>query len=253
MVIFGKRVLVIFVVMAGFAATPVVASTTLPAPLEAALVDAETRNAKNADVVFYFRRKIVRFGELFLEKSYNPDASIEQRWAILYPSFDKDPKGYAKQARRQQRKNVKHGKKDDYNASHDLFLPPMRARLSKGVTLLEETANELVYGFEIADKYYVSGEGKGADIAQYMTGKIAVGKKDGRVHWVHYVAQRPFRPIPIAKIKQFDIYQEFAPAWFGGPMVKVVEKNKVAGIAIIRKIKFDDVVTNFDFRPLSKQ
>ncbi|PHS28195.1 MAG: hypothetical protein COA85_04010 [Robiginitomaculum sp.] len=231
---------------------PVVAAPALPAPLEAALVEAEVRNAKNADAVFYFRRKIVRFGEIFLEKSFNPDASQVQRWAILYPDFEKDPKGYAKQARRQQRKNLKHSK-DDYDANKDLYLPPLRQRLGKGVTLVSENDDELVYGFEIGDSYYVSGEGKGANIAKYMNGKIAVGKKDGMIHWLHYVAQRPFHPIPIAKVKQFDIYQKYAPAWYGGPLVKVEEHNKVAGKAIIRKIRFDDVVTNHDFRPIAKK
>ncbi len=229
---------------------PAMAASALPAPLEAALVEAEVRNAKNADVVFYFRRKIVRFGEIFLEKSFNPGAPQEQRWAILYPDYKKDPKGYAKQARRQQRKNLKHSS-EDYDANKDLYLPPLRQRLSKGVTLVSEDDDELVYGFEIADSYYVSGEGKGADIAKYMTGKIAVGKKDGMIHWLHYVAERPFHPIPIAKVKQFDIYQKYAPAWYGGPLVKVEEHNKVAGTAIIRKIRFDDVVTNHDFRPIS--
>jgi hypothetical protein len=241
----------LFIVAITLYGVPAMAAPALPAPLEAAIVEAEVRNAKNADAVFYFRRKIVRFGEIFLEKSFNPDASQEQRWAILYPDYEKDPKGYAKQARRQQRKNLKHSKKDDYNANKDLYLPPLRQRLSKGVTLVSENDDELVYGFEIADSYYVSGEGKGADIAKYMGGQIAVGKKDGMVHWLHYVAQRPFHPIPIAKVKQFDIFQKYAPAWYGGPLVKVEEHNKVAGLAIIRKIRFDDVVTNRDFRPIA--
>ncbi len=214
----------------------------LPEPLEQALTDAEARAERAKGVRFYFQRKIVRFGKLHLEKSYNPAGPVGQQWAILYPSDKDDHKRYLKQARR-------HAKKKD-GADLHLIMPSMRKRLSKGVSLVREDENEIVYKFDIADRYYVSGEGKGADIAKYMGGEIAVGKKDHMVHWVHYVAWRPFRPIPIAKVKQFDIYEQFAPAWRGGPMVKVLAKNKVAGSAIIRKIKFDDVVTNFDFRPI---
>lgn len=226
-------------------ATSVAAEQTLPAPLESALQDAEARSSKSEGVRFYFQRKIVRFGEVFLIKSYNPAGPEGQQWAIEYPDTENDPAGHRKQVR-------KHARKKD-GADLGLLMPSMRKRLSDGVTLNSENDDELVYSFKISDEYYVSGEGKGANIAKYMSGKIAVGKEDGMVHWVHYVADRPFRPIPIAKVKQFDIYQEFAPAWYGGPMVKVLEKNKVAGTAIIRKIKFDDVVTNYDFRPIPKE
>jgi hypothetical protein len=226
-------------------AMPVAAEQTLPAPLESALQDAEIRSASAENVRFYFQRKIVRFGEVFLIKSYNPAGPEGQQWAIEYPDAENDPAGHRKQVR-------KHARKKD-GADLGLLMPPMRKRLSNGVTLESENDEEIVYSFEIADAYYVSGEGKGADIAKYMDGKIAVSKDDGMIRWVHYVARQAFRPIPIAKVKQFDIYQEFAPAWYGGPMVKVLEKNKVAGTAIIRKIKFDDVVTNYDFRPIPKE
>ncbi len=240
----GRFFLSLVVMIKIFGAMPVMAGSTLPAPLETALADAEVRNAKSEGVRFYFQRKIVRFGEVYLIKSYNPAGPEGQQWAIEFPSKVKDTSAYNKQVR-------KHARKKD-GADLKLIFPSMRKRLSKGVTQLSEDDNEIVYRFEIADEYYVSGEGKGADIATYMTGKIAVGKMDGRVHWVHYVANRPFRPIAIAKIRQFDIYQEFAPAWYDGPMVKVLERNKVAGTAIIRKIKFDDVVTNYDFRPIQE-
>ncbi len=240
-----------FVMMAA-PSGPARAQAALPPALDAALADAEARNARNAGVKFYFRRKIVRFGKLFLEKSYNPSAPKERQWAILYPDYKTDPEGYYKQARRQERKNVKHAKQDDYDANRDVMAPDLRPRLARGVTLEREDDNEIVYSFDLADRYYVSGEGKGADIAQYLKGHIAVGKKDGLLHWVHYVAQRPFHPIVIAKVRQFDIYQQFAPAWYGGPLVKVLEKNKVSGTALVRKIRFDDVVTNFDFRPIAR-
>ncbi len=228
------------------------AQTALPPALDAALADAEARNARNANVKFYFRRKIVRFGKLFLEKSYNPGAPPDRQWVILYPDYQTDPEGYYKQARRQERKNTKHAKKADYDADRDVMAPNLRPRLAKGVTLEREDDNEIVYSFDLADRYYVSGEGKGADIAGYLKGHIAVGKNDGMLHWVHYVATKPFHPIVIAKVRQFDIYQKFAPAWYGGPLVKVLEKNKVSGTAIVRKIRFDDVVTNYDFRPIAR-
>ncbi len=242
MVKYGAFSFIFLIAVLTVIATPVRALPALPAPLEAALVDAEARNTKAGAVRFYFQRTIIRFGEKFLEKSYNPAGPEGQQWGIIFPDADDDSSGYRKQAR-------KHAKKKD-GADGKLLLPPLRERFSNGVSLLREDDAELVYGFEIADEYYVSGEGKGADIAKYMIGEVAIGKEDGMIHWLHYVAQRPFRPIPIAKIKQFDIYQEYAPAWYDGPMVKVLERNKVAGIAIIRKIKFDDVVTNYDFRPV---
>ena len=231
---------------------PARAQTALPPALDAALSDAEARNAKNAGTKFYFRRKIVRFGKLFLEKSYNPSEPADRQWVILYPDYATDPEGYNKQARRQSRKNSKHAKQAKYDADRDIMTPNLRPRLAKGVKLVREDDKELIYSFDLADSYYVSGEGKGADIAAYLKGEIAVGKTDGMLHWVHYVAQKPFHPIVIAKIRQFDIYQQFAPAWYGGPLVKVLEKNKVGGTAIIRKIRFDDVVTNFDFRPIAR-
>ncbi len=239
---YGASLFIFFAAAIALFAVPALASPTLPAPLEAALVDAEARYARAGDVRFYFQRKIIRFGEKFLEKSYNPAGPEGQQWDILFPDAVENHDRYRKQVR-------KHAKKKD-GADRKLLLVSMRERLGKGVIALREDEEELVYGFEIADEYYISGEGKGADIAKYMGGEIAVGKEDGMIHWVHYVAHRKFRPIPIAKIKQFDIYQQFAPAWHDGPMVRVLERNKVAGTAIIRKIKFDDVVTNFDFRPL---
>ncbi|PHS21692.1 MAG: hypothetical protein COA84_15270 [Robiginitomaculum sp.] len=244
MIKYNTLVLVSLTAMMMIRVTPVQAEQTLPAPLEDALQDAEARSASSEDVRFYFQRKIVRFGEVFLIKSYNPAGPEGQQWAIAYPDAEKDPAGHRKQVH-------KHARKKD-GSDLNLLMPPLRARLADGVTLESESDDETVYSFKIADEYYVSGEGKGANIAKYMDGKLAVGKKDGMIHWVHYVARQSFRPIPIAKVKQFDIYQEFSPAWYGGPMVKVLEKNKVSGTAIIRKIKFDDVVTNYDFRPIPK-
>lgn len=219
------------------------AASALPAPLENALLDAEARSKDNAGIRFYFQRTLVRFGEKFLERSYNPAGEVGQQWAILYPTPEIDDREYKKQVR-------KHAKKTD-GTDQRLIMEPLRARLSKGVTLLRETETEIVYGFEIGDEYYVSGEGKGADIAQYLDGQIAVDKKTGMIAWVHYTSPEAFRPIFIAKVRVFDIYQEFAPAWYGGPMVKVLEKNLVGGTALIRKIEFDDVVTNYDFRPIA--
>lgn len=225
--------------------------TALPPLLEQALSKVEAINSQHAHTKFYFRHKLVRFGKLLREKSYNPGEPPDRQWAITYPDYKTDPEGWAKLARKQAKKNAKHAKTQGYDPNRDLMLRDLRPRLARGVKLLHEDENEAVYGFDIADRYYVSGEGKGADIAKYMTGQIGVGKKDHLVHWVHYVAQRPFHPIVIAKIKQFDIYEKYAPAWYGGPIVRVQEKNKVAGTAIIRKIKFDDVVTNYDFRPIA--
>ncbi len=216
----------------------------LPPALDAALSDAEARQENAANVRFYFRRNIERFGEKFLEKSYNPAGIEGQQWAILHPKSEDDAGEYRKQVR-------KHAKKKD-GADLALLMISFRDRLAKGVRLAREDDEEIVYSFEINDEYYVSGEGKGADIAKYMDGEIAVDKNTGMIGWVHYVAREPFRPIAIAKIRQFDIYQQFAPAWHEGPMVKVLEKNKVAGSAIIRKIEFDDVVANFDFRPIAE-
>ncbi len=244
MIRYGKSALAFAVVALAFVSTPVLAAPVLPTALESALADAETRADAFGGARFYFQRKIVRFGKTFLIKSYNPAGPEGQQWAIEIPDENEDPSAYAKQVR-------KHARKKD-GADLKLLMEPLRERLGKGVSLEREDEQEIVYSFEIANEYYVSGEGKGAGIAKYMDGKVAVSKETGMISWVHYVARQPFRPIPIAKIKQFDIYQEFAPAWYGGPMVKVLERNKVAGTAIIRKIKFDDVVTNYDFRPLPK-
>ncbi|PHR63022.1 MAG: hypothetical protein COA47_01640 [Robiginitomaculum sp.] len=242
----------IFILSFGLSiAAPAVAADALPSPeslaisnalperLEAALV---LLDAQRADVPrFAFERQTYKKGAKTEIKQFDPSRAQAERWSVSFPSIDDNPKKHAKLTKKYAGW--------DGNSDKALMIPDLRKRMAGGARFLREAENAEIFEFDIADDYFLEGGGRKAEISKHIKGEIAIDIYSKTIRWIRYYAPEHFRPISIVKLKFYEIIQYVAPAWAGGPLVRVYETSKVQGSAPFTRINVDEIMVNDNIVP----
>ena len=90
---------------------------------------------------------------------------------------------------------------------------------------------------EEADAYAIfRGLMNGEDLPQdVLQGTITLNKTTGHIERIELRALEPFKPAPIAKVKQFYQDQRFSPPLGDGPALLVESESDVSGKALFKK------------------
>lgn len=234
------RVLLVSLAVLGFSFGPSLALDSLPPQVERALGLLETANSQVPR--FSYDRQTYKKGIKTEFKSFAPLRPVATRWQVVFPSTEDD----AKEHRKLQEKYAKW----DGNSDKALLITNLRDRMQGGAKLLRTEDQLDVFGFDISDDYFLEGGGRKSEISQKINGEIAIDTNTNAIRWIRYYAPQGFKPLSIVKINQYEIVQHIAPAWAGGPWVRVYETSKVLGSAPFTRIHVDEVMINENFVPV---
>lgn len=226
--------MVSFLIVAG-----TVAAATLPAPLEAAIQDVETRNATSAELRFTFRVRTVTS-----EKEYRflYDPKEPEVWTLLSPETKETAKLKERMAKREE--------KQEQGSDRELLAGDLRELIGDRVELVKNTATQRVYRFNLSEQAEIGGSGgESFDASKHLTGEMAIGPGD-RLLWLRFFAEKAFKPVFVATIKTFDLKLFYDPIWSDGPYVTVRQAMNVNGSAFFKS--FGEEV-NIDYSDFEKR
>jgi hypothetical protein len=224
-----------FLLLLAFPATSM--ASDLPERLEAALIDLEAR--KQPGLRLSFLRTTYRHGEKSEVKQFDAALPVPQRWRVVFPSAADDRRRHAELSREYA--------KSDGGSDLAVMLGDIRARIGENVSSLRTAEDAEVFGFDFGDDYFLEGGGMTAEISDKLKGEIAIDTNTNTIRWIRYYAPKVFHPIAIVRLNRYEIIQHVAPAWDGGPLVRVYETSKANGSAVIKRINVDEIMINENF------
>jgi hypothetical protein len=213
-------------------------AAALPAPLEAAIQDVETRRAAAADLRFTFKVRTVTKEN---EYRFRYDPRETEAWTLLSPETVETAKlkeGMAKRAEQQEE-----------GADRELLAGDLRELIGDGIELVETTATQRVYRFNLSEEATIGGGKQSFDASKHLTGEMAIGPS-GRLLWLRFFAQKAFKPVFVATIKTFDLKLFYDPIWTDGPYVTVRQAMNVNGSAFFKSFGED---VNIDYSDFEKR
>jgi hypothetical protein len=154
---------------------------------------------------------------------YDPRRPREARWTLL--SVDGRPPTGDEQ-REYRERQTGHGATGDDDGGADIVEPG-------SLELLEETPDAWIYAFKPVE------DGEDGDMMRHVTGRLTIRKSGPYVSSMALSNEKPIRPIPGVKIKEFRTRLEFAPATDGGPIVPRSIDVRVRGGAFLA-VRFDE-------------
>lgn len=234
-----KIIFASFLILVAFTSSSF-ATTELPEPVEKALLALET--AQSSVPRFSFDRQTYKKGIKTEFKVFDPKLPETDRWQVVFPSAEENHSQHTKL----QEKYAKW----DGNSDKALMIPDLRKRMQGGAELIRTEEGLETYSFDIADEYILEGGGRKSDIRQHIKGEITIDPLTSNIRQIRYYAPKKFKPISIVSLSQYEIVQHVAPAWEGGPIVRIYETSKVRGSALIKKIRVDEIMINENFKPI---
>jgi len=208
-----------FLMTAGFAS-----AASLPAPLEAAIKDVETRRAAATELRFTFKVHTVTNENEFRFR-YEPKGA--EAWTLLSPE--------TKDTERIKKQMAKRAERQEEGADRELLAGDLRELIGDRVELVENTTTHRVYRFNLSEAAKIGGGGGSGsfDATKYLTGELAIGPEN-RLLWLRFFAEKAFKPVLVAKIKTFDLKLFYDPIWSEGPYVMVRQAMNVDGSAFFK-------------------
>lgn len=218
--------------------------------LQQAKDDIATRNlALNGDRFAYSLQLVSTGDEEFnVSLRFDPSLKVDQQWQILSPTKQQNPEIYAETLRQ-----IEQSYQNDPTAKddHELLVENFAKDENSTYQFLRKEGDLIVYGFDPSQSMSVSDQ-DGSDagmgkIGKYLNAELTINAAKGRLASIRIFANKPFKPVVVAKIKKMDILIEFAPAWDGGPLVQVKESVVVSGSAMFQKFSQSVTETYSDF------
>ena len=214
-------------------------ATSLPAPLDAAIKDVETRKAAAAELRFTFKVRTVTSEN---EYRFRYDPRETEVWTLLSPE--------TKETAKLKDRMTKRAEKQEEGADRELLAGDLRELIGDRVELVETTATQRVYRFDLSKEAKIGGSGgESFDASKHLTGEMAIGPDD-RILWLRFFAQEAFKPAFVATIKTFDLKLFYDPIWSDGPYVTVRQAMDVKGSAFFKS--FGEAV-NIDYSDFEKR
>ncbi|VAV97587.1 hypothetical protein MNBD_ALPHA06-2246 [hydrothermal vent metagenome] len=184
---------------------------------------------------------------------FDPDVERDQQWTIVSPTETEDPDAYAKVV-----KQIADGIKNNPDGKPDQDLILKKFAFAGGTsteatpTLLREENGIAIFKLDL-ETFANSSDGNAGGIKKMLknlSGEFSVDIASSRLTNIHIFAQKPFKPVAVAKIKKFDMQIYFAPAWQNGPIFQVQQQMNISGSALFQKFtqEMDTVYSNFEKR-----
>ena len=208
------------------------------AALEAAISDAEARLEGHESTRFSFRKTIEQ-PDVRVVLRYDP--SQKPPWSVIGEGADA-----ADAAVRSHNESLAGAEEPP---DRDALITDPRRLLTAGETdFLREEDGAWVYNFDLREGVEMVGGGERADITRYLAGEVFVDKESGRLSGMRFFAPEPFKPAPVAKVKEMNVRIDFAPVDGGeGPLVSVREETKVSGSAMFQSFSEQSTTTYSGF------
>lgn len=200
-------------------------AASLPAPVEAAIADAETRVAAAKELRFTFRMHSVG-AEHDVRLTYDP--SRPEVWTAEPPLNEATTK--------MQERMAKRAEQQESPPDRELLTGELRKLFGEKIELVENGPDERVYRFDISKEAEIGGGGGRFDAAKYLKGEIAVGADD-RLLWLRFYAPETFKPALVARVDSFDMKLHYEPIWEDGPYVMVRQAIDLSGSAFFRSFE----------------
>ncbi len=220
----------IAVVLSFLLASGTASAASLPAPLEAVIKDVEARKAAAAELRFTFQSHTVTSKNEFRLR-YDPRAT--EAWTLLPP--------VSEEGERIKEQIAKRAEKQEEGPDRELLAGDLREYIGDGVELIESSAAQRVYRFNLSETAKI-GEGN-FEAAKHLTGELAIGPDDD-LRWVRFFAEKAFKPALVAKISTFDLKLYYDPIWNDGPYVIVRQAMEIDGSAFFRSFS-ESVKTSY--------
>ncbi|MBL1431286.1 hypothetical protein JYT75_00640 [Oceanicaulis sp. AH-315-P02] len=185
--------------------------------------------------------------EYTVSLAYQPLADRATQWQVISPSFAENEEVYA-QAKKQIDKDVEH--KPDAKDDQALILREVPGNNAKELIFISEEDGIAKYAIQLTEGFMNpdGGDDKGmSKMLKYLKGEIAIDVASEQLLWFRIFAEKPFKPMAVAKIKKFDIKLHFAPAWHEGPIVQVRSESIVSGSALFQKFNEKSEITFSNF------
>jgi len=226
------------------------AQSDIRALLERVNADIAARYQASLDVRFSYNMDILVSGSKASEVAlaYEPSFSRAEQWKIISPTL-KENEDVFNQAKKRIDRDAE--KSPDAKDDRDLVLEKLPLTDEAAVVFISEENGISRFGIEVAELFLSSDEdedGLGMEnLSKYLSAEMAINTNSDQLLWLRMYSKKPFKPVAVAKIKEFDIYLRFAPAWEGGPIVQIGTKSDISGSALFRKFseKSEIVYSNF--------
>lgn len=198
-------------------------AASLPAPLEAAIQDVETRKEAAAELRFTFKVHTVTSENEF---RFRYDPKETEVWTLLSPE--------SKETAKLKERMAKRAGQQEAGADRELLAGDLRELIGDRVELVENTTTQRVYRFNLSEEAKIGGGSGGSfDASKHLTGELAVGPGN-QLLWLRFFAEEAFKPAWVAKIKTFDLKLFYDPIWSDGPYVIVRQAMNVNGSAFFK-------------------
>jgi hypothetical protein len=240
------------------------------AALSAAIDDAKARAVSTKDQRFAFTTRVETGDEdnPLVEFTFDPQKLQEQQFRLIHPTAQENAKAREKIIEQRQKTQKKQRKAGETAApDRDLIVDLSSGFLeNQTARFLRETPTEYIFSHQPAEvgmNFGGNDKGKKKDnkkassdqgkknkknnFAKHMSGEIAVSKADQQFVWIKIFSTKAFKPVPVAKIKTFEMLMQLAPAWPGGPLVKTRQEVSVAGKALFKKFEQHSIIDSFAF------
>lgn len=208
------------------------------AALEAAISDAESRLEGHETTRFSFRKTIEQ-PDVRVVLRYDP--SQKPPWSVIG-----DPVDTAEAAARSHNEALIGA---ETSPDRDALMTEPRKLMTQGdAQFLREENGAWVYNFDLKEGVEMAGGGQKADITSYLKGEIFVDKDSRQLSGMRFYAPEPFKPAPVAKVKEMNVRIDFAPVDGGeGPLVMTREATKVSGSAMFQDFSEQSTATYSGF------
>ena len=239
------------------------------AALENATADTMARFNRYKDSRFAFISRIETGNENvpLVEFSYDPALPINERYVLIHPSVAENTKA-RKRILKQRAKDLEALAEEEEGDTidRDLLIEDPKKLLNNTAKFEREEDGNYVFSFQPApgsvnfggggdeDKNKESSDKKKKakkkdkkDFSSHLKGEMYISKDAQRLTGVRFYAPESFKPVPIAKIKSFEIKMDIAPAWEGGPMVSIKQDISASGKAMFKAFEQHSVVTSSGF------
>ena len=214
----------VLLLVAFFLSAGIARGAALPAPLEAAIDDAETRKASADGLQFTFTMHTVTSEDEFRLR-YDP--SRTETWSLESPETEQTAKLMERMAKR--------ADEQEERPDRRLLIGDLRELFGDRIELSTNGPEGRVYRFSLSDKAKIGGGGNGGDFdaSKYLTGELAI---DGnhRLRWLRFFAEQTFKPVIVARIDTFDLKMFIDPIWPDGPYVIVRQVMEMDGSAFFK-------------------
>lgn len=219
------------------------AEPVLPPELSAAY---EGVRARFDDKTRFAFTHVLEAGDVALTMRFDPALPKENRWTLVAPA-EAELSKQAKSAFDELRKNSE-------DADVKLVARKPEGLLDADAAKLKEEAGAVYFAGRPTKVMGSGGDGEkkqSAALEKFLKAELGVTAEAPFLKTYRLFAEKPFKPVVVAKIKRFDMTITFAEAWPGGPIVTSGLVQDIAGSAMMQEFEEKVVMRNeaFEARP----